>query len=83
MNSTWKPMRTLGSISKLHSRWKGAFVITNIFPYGAVELRDEHTNNTFQVNGHYIKLFHEGPTPIADDMETISLTELAPPDDTP
>ncbi|RDX64440.1 hypothetical protein CR513_57012, partial [Mucuna pruriens] len=31
----------------------------------AVELKDERTNSTFQVNGHQIKLFHEGPTPLA------------------
>ncbi|RDY12444.1 gag-pol, partial [Mucuna pruriens] len=68
---------------KLHSRWDGPFVITNIFPYGVVELKDEHTNNTFQVNGHQIKLFHEGRAPIRGDMETISLMEPAPPDDTP
>ncbi|RDX79284.1 hypothetical protein CR513_40316, partial [Mucuna pruriens] len=43
---------------KLHSRWDGPFVITNVFPYGAVELKDEHINNTFQVNGHQIKLLH-------------------------
>ncbi|RDX95506.1 hypothetical protein CR513_21962, partial [Mucuna pruriens] len=30
-----------------------------------VELKDERTNSTFQVNGHQIKLFHEGSTPIA------------------
>ncbi|RDY06140.1 hypothetical protein CR513_09923, partial [Mucuna pruriens] len=35
------------------------------------------------VNGHQIKLFHEGPAPIAGDMETISLMELALSDDTP
>ncbi|RDY12400.1 putative mitochondrial protein, partial [Mucuna pruriens] len=69
--------------SKLHSKWDGPFVITNVFPYGVVELKDEHTNSTFQVNGHQIKLFHEGPTPIASYMETISLMELTPPDDTP
>ncbi|RDY03368.1 hypothetical protein CR513_13063, partial [Mucuna pruriens] len=89
-NSAWKPMRNLGSISrksnskervpsqpesKLHSRWDGPFVITNIFPYGVVQLRDEHTNSTFQ-------LFHEGPAPIAGDMETISLMEPSLPDDT-
>ncbi|RDX68007.1 hypothetical protein CR513_53055, partial [Mucuna pruriens] len=68
---------------KLHSRWDGPFVITNIFPYGVVEIKDEYTNNTFQVNGHQIKLFHEGPTPIAGDMETISSMEPTPPDDTP
>ncbi|RDY13904.1 hypothetical protein CR513_01118, partial [Mucuna pruriens] len=35
---------------KLHSRWDGPFVITNVFPYGAVELKDEHTNSTFQTH---------------------------------
>ncbi|RDX90372.1 hypothetical protein CR513_27779, partial [Mucuna pruriens] len=35
------------------------------------------------VNGHQIKLFHEGPAPIAGNVETISLMEPAPPDDTP
>ncbi|RDX84513.1 hypothetical protein CR513_34423, partial [Mucuna pruriens] len=34
------------------------------------------------VNGHQIKLFHEGRAPIAGDMETISLMEPAPPNDT-
>ncbi|RDX97895.1 hypothetical protein CR513_19270, partial [Mucuna pruriens] len=47
---------------KLRSRWDGPFVITNVFPYGAVELKDETTNNTFQINGHQIKNFHEVPT---------------------
>ncbi|RDY00062.1 hypothetical protein CR513_16799, partial [Mucuna pruriens] len=54
-------MRTLRSISKLHSKWDGPFVITNVFPYGVVELKDENTNSTLQVNGPQIKLFHEGP----------------------
>ncbi|RDX69863.1 hypothetical protein CR513_50969, partial [Mucuna pruriens] len=63
--------------------WDGPFVLTNVFPYGVVELKDEHTNNTFQVNGHKIKLFHKGPVLPAGDMETISLMEPAPPDDTP
>ncbi|RDX76429.1 hypothetical protein CR513_43571, partial [Mucuna pruriens] len=68
---------------KLRSRWDGPFVITNVFPYGAVELKDEHTNNTFQVNRHQIKLFHEGPVPTMGDMETILLMEPAQPNDTP
>ncbi|RDY07793.1 hypothetical protein CR513_08054, partial [Mucuna pruriens] len=54
----------------------GPFVITHVFPYGVVELRDENTNSTFQVNGHQIKLFHEGPTPTMAEMESISLMEL-------
>ncbi|RDX96161.1 hypothetical protein CR513_21219, partial [Mucuna pruriens] len=69
-------------VGKLHSRWDRPFVITNVFPYGVVELKDEHTNSTFQVNGHRIKLFHEGPAPTTSNVETISLMELAPPEDT-
>ncbi|RDX71231.1 gag-pol, partial [Mucuna pruriens] len=64
-------------VGKLCSRWDGPFVITNAFPYGAVELKDKHTNSTFQVNGHQIKLFHEGPTPTTSDLETIPLMEPA------
>ncbi|RDX91296.1 hypothetical protein CR513_26744, partial [Mucuna pruriens] len=44
---------------KLRSKWDGHFVITNIFPHGAIQLKNEHTNNTFQVNGHQLKPFHE------------------------
>ncbi|RDX84216.1 hypothetical protein CR513_34772, partial [Mucuna pruriens] len=67
---------------KLHSRWDGPFVITNVFPHGAVQLKDEHSNNTFQVNGHQIKLFHEGRGQYTADVENISLIEPVPPDDT-
>ncbi|RDX93312.1 hypothetical protein CR513_24437, partial [Mucuna pruriens] len=66
-----------------NSRIYKPFVITNVFPYDVVELKDEDTSNTFQVNGHQIKLYHEGPTPIVGDMETISLMEPTPSDDTP
>ncbi|RDX66366.1 hypothetical protein CR513_54869, partial [Mucuna pruriens] len=69
------------NIGKLRSRWDGPFVITNVFPHGAVQLKDEHSNSTFQVNGHQIKPFHEGPAPITHDMEIISLMEPASPDD--
>ncbi|RDX86934.1 hypothetical protein CR513_31672, partial [Mucuna pruriens] len=54
---------------KLRSRWDGPFVITNIFPHGAV-------------NGHQLKPFHGGPTATIDDMEIISLVEPAPPNGT-
>ncbi|RDX91881.1 hypothetical protein CR513_26081, partial [Mucuna pruriens] len=70
------------SYCKLRSRWDGPFVITNIFPNGVVQLKDEHSSSTFQVNGHQIKPFHDGPAPITGDMEIISLMELAPPDGT-
>ncbi|RDY05550.1 Retrovirus-related Pol polyprotein from transposon 17.6, partial [Mucuna pruriens] len=37
------------------------------------KLKDKHTNSTFQVNGHQLKPFHEGPASTIDDMEIISL----------
>ncbi|RDX84770.1 gag-pol, partial [Mucuna pruriens] len=67
-------------VGKLRSRWDEPFVITNIFPHGAIQLKDEQTNNTFQVNGHQIKPFHEGLAPTINDMEIISLVEPTPPD---
>ncbi|RDY00579.1 hypothetical protein CR513_16216, partial [Mucuna pruriens] len=69
-------------VGKLCSKWDGPFVITHVFPYGAVELKDENTNCTFQVNGHQIKLFHEGPAPTVVETESISLMKPTPPDDT-
>ncbi|RDY10225.1 hypothetical protein CR513_05294, partial [Mucuna pruriens] len=68
---------------KLRSRWDGPFVITNVFPYGVVELKDETTNNTFQVNGHQLKIFNEGPVSIVGELESISLIEPTMPEDTP
>ncbi|RDX62940.1 hypothetical protein CR513_58681, partial [Mucuna pruriens] len=69
-------------MTQAHNRWYGPFVITNIFPNGAVQLQDEHSSSTFQVNGYQIKPFHEGPAPITHDMEIISLMEPALLDDT-
>ncbi|RDX86566.1 hypothetical protein CR513_32090, partial [Mucuna pruriens] len=45
--------------SKLCSKWDGPFIITKALPYGAVELQDELTRSTFQVNGQQLKIFHE------------------------
>ncbi|RDX85521.1 hypothetical protein CR513_33273, partial [Mucuna pruriens] len=60
---------------KLHSKWDGAFVITNVFPYGAIEIRNEATDKTFKVNGHQLKLFHECPTMMEGDVEDLSLVK--------
>ncbi|RDY06734.1 putative mitochondrial protein, partial [Mucuna pruriens] len=59
--------------SKLRSRWDGPFVITNIFPYGVVELRVEASNKIFQANGHQLKHFHESPTQVLGEVETNTL----------
>jgi hypothetical protein len=45
---------------KLRSRWIGPFVITNVFPHGAVEIQSLTTSKVFKVNGHRLKIFYEG-----------------------
>ncbi|RDY02436.1 hypothetical protein CR513_14100, partial [Mucuna pruriens] len=70
-------------VGKLRFRWDGPFVIIDIFPYGVVGLRDKANNWNFKVNGHEIKPFHDGPTPMVGEVESISLMEPALPKDTP
>ncbi|RDX98122.1 hypothetical protein CR513_18968, partial [Mucuna pruriens] len=48
--------------SIFRSKWDGPFVITNVFPYSIVEIRDEASDKIFKVNGHQLKPFHEIPT---------------------
>ncbi|CAL2246946.1 unnamed protein product [Prunus armeniaca] len=61
---------------KLRSRWVGPFVITNIFPHGAVELQSAKTRNVFKVNGHRLKPYYESFT--EHDVEVVPLQEPAP-----
>jgi hypothetical protein len=49
-------------LGKLHSRWIGPFVVSNVFPYGAVEITSLKTNKVIKVNGHRLKTFYEGWT---------------------
>ncbi|KAM1829925.1 hypothetical protein ACFX14_022680 [Malus domestica] len=44
---------------KLCSRWIGPFVITNVFPHGAVQVRSFKTGQEFKVNGHRLKPYYE------------------------
>ncbi|RDX63569.1 hypothetical protein CR513_57986, partial [Mucuna pruriens] len=62
---------------KLCSKWDGPFIITKVFPYSVVELRDDLTRSTFQANGQQLKIFHEGPRTTVGEVESISLTKLA------
>ncbi|GKC96063.1 reverse transcriptase domain-containing protein [Tanacetum coccineum] len=50
---------------KLKSRWSGPFTITEVFPYGTVELSQPNSPN-FKVNGHRIKHYHRGDIPALD-----------------
>nr|GEW75561.1 reverse transcriptase domain-containing protein [Tanacetum cinerariifolium] len=47
---------------KLKTRWSGPFTITNVFPYGTVELSQPDGPN-FKVNGHRVKHYFGGDVP--------------------
>ena len=44
---------------KLSSRWVGPFIVTNVFPHGAIEIKSLQTNKDFKVNGHLLKPYYE------------------------
>ncbi|RDX77862.1 hypothetical protein CR513_41931, partial [Mucuna pruriens] len=46
-------------VGKLRSKWDRPFVVTSIFPYSVVEVRDEAKNCMFKVNGHQLKPNYE------------------------
>ncbi|GJU49068.1 reverse transcriptase domain-containing protein [Tanacetum coccineum] len=47
---------------KLKSRWSGPFTVTQVFPYGTVEL-SQNSGPNFKVNGHRIKHYFGGDIP--------------------
>nr|GEZ28352.1 reverse transcriptase domain-containing protein [Tanacetum cinerariifolium] len=57
--------------SKLKSRWYGPFTISQVYPYGTVELSQLDEPN-FKVNGHRVKhYFREGlPMLVVPDLQT-------------
>jgi len=59
---------------KLRSRWIGPFIVSNVFPYGVVEITSLETNKVLKVNGHRLKPFYEGWT-----TELTASAELAEP----
>ncbi|CAN6716097.1 unnamed protein product [Malus baccata var. baccata] len=44
---------------KLRSKWIGPFVITNVSPYGEIQIQSLKTGHEFQVNRHRLKLYYE------------------------
>lgn len=59
---------------KLRSRWSGPFVVTQVFPSGAVEITHE-TKGTFKVNGQRLKPFVEG---VIDRNKTVVTLKDSP-----
>ncbi|XP_028797732.1 uncharacterized protein LOC114753235 [Neltuma alba] len=60
-------------LGKLYSRWEGPFIVTNVFPYGAIEIKREPTGRCFIVNGHRLKPYYEGFS--TQDVEIITLRD--------
>ena len=58
---------------RLRSRWKGPYIVSHIFPDGAVEIQDPQSGVTFKVNGQHLKQFLELPS--QEDVECLILHE--------
>ncbi|CAL9020820.1 unnamed protein product [Prunus brigantina] len=58
---------------KLKSRWTGPYLVTQVFPHGAVQITNEAEGNTFKVNGHRLKPYVE--TPFDTATESLTLKE--------
>ncbi|GKB48195.1 reverse transcriptase domain-containing protein [Tanacetum coccineum] len=56
--------------SKLKSRWSGPFTVSEVFPYGTVELSQLNSPN-FKVNEHWIKHYYGGDIPAMDVPDSI------------
>ena len=72
----------LGLMSgKLRSKWIDPFVVTNVFPYGTVEIKSDSTHKSFKVNGHRLKSFLTNPSLVDVVVEETSLLHptLPPP----
>ncbi|GJS70638.1 reverse transcriptase domain-containing protein [Tanacetum coccineum] len=56
---------------KLKSHWFGPFTITQVFPYGTVEL-SQNSRPNFKVNGHRLKHYFGGDVPqmVVLDLQT-------------
>ncbi|XP_073138515.1 uncharacterized protein [Henckelia pumila] len=62
---------------KLRSRWIGPFVITDVFPHGALEIKSLETTKTFKVNGQRLKHYFEGVQANAEeDVHDLTLDDL-------
>nr|GEU99583.1 DNA-directed DNA polymerase [Tanacetum cinerariifolium] len=56
---------------KLKSRWSGPFTISQVYPYGTVELSQPDSPN-FKVNGHHVKHYfgEDVPKVVSLDLQT-------------
>ncbi|GJR24227.1 hypothetical protein Tco_0972754 [Tanacetum coccineum] len=61
---------------KLKSRWSGPFTVTQVFPYGTVEL-SQNSGPSFKVNGHRLKHYFGGDVPqlVVPDLQTFPMDQ--------
>ncbi|GJU90749.1 reverse transcriptase domain-containing protein [Tanacetum coccineum] len=59
---------------KLKTCWSGPFTITQVFPYGTIELSQPDGPN-FKVNGHRVKHYFGGdiPSKVVPDLQTVPI----------
>ncbi|GJS90890.1 reverse transcriptase domain-containing protein [Tanacetum coccineum] len=64
---------------KLKTRWTGPFTVTQVFPYGTIELSLTSGSN-FKVNGHRLKHYFGGDIPpmVVPDLQTFPHGQLNP-----
>lgn len=53
---------------KLRSRWIGPFIVTQVFPHGAIQIKSTKTGEHFKVNGHRLKPYYEPYEPNAEEV---------------
>ena len=58
---------------KLRSRWTGPYIVSHVFPYGAVGIQDPQSGVTFKVNGQCLKQILELPG--QEDVKCLILNE--------
>ncbi|GJU92714.1 reverse transcriptase domain-containing protein [Tanacetum coccineum] len=61
---------------KLKTRWSGPFTITQVFPYGTVEL-SQNSRPNFKVNGHHLKHYfgEDIPPMVVPDLRTFPMDQ--------
>ncbi|GKF49917.1 reverse transcriptase domain-containing protein [Tanacetum coccineum] len=61
---------------KLKTRWSGPFTVTQVFPYGTVEL-SQNSGPNFKVNGHRLKHYFRGDVPqlVVLDLQTFPMDQ--------
>ncbi|GJV38545.1 reverse transcriptase domain-containing protein [Tanacetum coccineum] len=61
---------------KLKTRWSGPFTVTQVFPYGTVEL-SQNSGPNFKVNGHRLKHYFRGDVPqlVVPDLQTFPMDQ--------